>query len=502
MDVAYDGVLYAGVPVMINVPGTLTVDNCEVISNHVGILVRGGTATITDTNITIQNAACDLDSWGSGSAVPYGAITMGNSGSSYSYPTDVTIDSVTFNTPDDARDIYMEGASGTNTATLTIVDGSTLTITNSASINENSIINGDIEVLDGATITIEDGTNVDDTTITLKLGGTIVNNTSNSIDVIFNKETITVFAGVSYTAEIDVESEVEDVIEDTLSDVQDLIDDVISGETVSDEDLADNKENIVSSAADIVSNFDPEIVQLSESVMESLIYLDIILEAATTNSGDLVIDTHDVDTSAVPADEAIPSNQNTSAESGLALAVAPDLEANPGETVYAYLAIEQLATDDDTDLAFNITPMKQIGSSDAEVIPNSDILVPVTFKIYLNDSFDGVTVTIKHIADDGTTTIIEDVAVESDDNGKYIQLTLEHFSVIEVTITEYEEVTGGGSTDDSDDDDVDPDADSNDEVLPDTGADNSLAPATFLLVASLISLAVLVISDKKRLFVK
>lgn len=94
-------------PVFINVPATLTMDNCTVIGGWQGVMMRGGTATISNSTISLQESyATPVEgtnwqkdrqsgssaSWGSGNEVAIAGITMGNNTpNAYQYPTVVTL---------------------------------------------------------------------------------------------------------------------------------------------------------------------------------------------------------------------------------------------------------------------------------------------------------------------------------------------------------------------------------------------------------------------------
>lgn len=96
-------------PIFLNIPGNLTMNGCTVKGLMTGVLVRGGTATITDCDISFDTDAAFTDqanaeefanyfndiNWGSGNMVNLAAITLGNkSEGSYQYPTNVTLNNV------------------------------------------------------------------------------------------------------------------------------------------------------------------------------------------------------------------------------------------------------------------------------------------------------------------------------------------------------------------------------------------------------------------------
>ena len=88
-------------PVMINVPGTLNMDNCVVNGTRQGVLVRGGTAIITNSTIKTTGEYTDgiglylNGDWGSGDEVPMAALVVGNRASAYAYPATCTVTNTT-----------------------------------------------------------------------------------------------------------------------------------------------------------------------------------------------------------------------------------------------------------------------------------------------------------------------------------------------------------------------------------------------------------------------
>lgn len=89
-------------PVLINVPGKLTMDNCTVNGTRQGVLVRSGNATITNCTINLKstqgldgitgsplfadNGKYENKNWSSGDEVPMGALIVGNRSKAYQYP--------------------------------------------------------------------------------------------------------------------------------------------------------------------------------------------------------------------------------------------------------------------------------------------------------------------------------------------------------------------------------------------------------------------------------
>jgi len=90
-------------PVLLNIPSIITVNRCTITGDTQGMVVRGGKATITDSNITLTIEGSieankefadyfDTRNWGEGNMVNVAALTIGNKlESSYQYPTDVSL---------------------------------------------------------------------------------------------------------------------------------------------------------------------------------------------------------------------------------------------------------------------------------------------------------------------------------------------------------------------------------------------------------------------------
>ena len=92
--------------VLMNLPSVITVSGCTLQGSMHAMILRAGTAEITDSHLKLvydssngEGATAEdakdnyIDKWGSGNAVPLAAITVGNDNSKgYLYPTVLTID--------------------------------------------------------------------------------------------------------------------------------------------------------------------------------------------------------------------------------------------------------------------------------------------------------------------------------------------------------------------------------------------------------------------------
>lgn len=98
----------AGNPVLVNIPSQVTITNSTLTGHEQGLVMRGGTAVVENSIInldyiedpdTFEYRAHKYDSanWGTANSVTTAALTIGNKGGSYPYPTNVTLRGVTLN---------------------------------------------------------------------------------------------------------------------------------------------------------------------------------------------------------------------------------------------------------------------------------------------------------------------------------------------------------------------------------------------------------------------
>ena len=101
-------------PVMINVEGSLKVDNCTITGDRQGVLVRAGEAeinnsTVINTGEYSDDNKYDDDDWGSGNEVPVAAIVVGSHNGKYLDDAIVTvIDTVIESQKDGIPAIYVD----------------------------------------------------------------------------------------------------------------------------------------------------------------------------------------------------------------------------------------------------------------------------------------------------------------------------------------------------------------------------------------------------------
>lgn len=89
-------------PILLNIPSNITIDNCEMTGTMHGAIIRGGTAKISNSTLTLVYNKEDYTeiasyfenrNWSSGNEVNVAALTIGNKApSAYQYPTNVTLE--------------------------------------------------------------------------------------------------------------------------------------------------------------------------------------------------------------------------------------------------------------------------------------------------------------------------------------------------------------------------------------------------------------------------
>lgn len=116
------------VTVFFNVPGNLNIEDSKIYGVQNAVAVRGGTANISNSMLSTPNGV-SLDGtdisvgWGSGNALPFGTLLVGNnSESAYQYPSNVTVTNTTITSDNEnVPAIYIWGnATEENGATLSL----------------------------------------------------------------------------------------------------------------------------------------------------------------------------------------------------------------------------------------------------------------------------------------------------------------------------------------------------------------------------------------------
>ena len=102
--------------VMINVPGTLNIENSTIIGSRQAVVARGGVTSIADSTITLTSPYngsdknnYDTTTWGSGNNLPMAALVVGNHADAYKYPATCTLSNTTVTAPDGYKTVYTYG---------------------------------------------------------------------------------------------------------------------------------------------------------------------------------------------------------------------------------------------------------------------------------------------------------------------------------------------------------------------------------------------------------
>ena len=119
---------WTSIGVLLNIPGTLNIEGSTIKGEVAAVAVRGGTATIKDSQLsrpypvsgTDENTYFMDGNWGSGNSFPISTLLLGNRGTTgYQYATDVTLVNTTVSA-NSGKTVYMYGNTGEGLgATLT-----------------------------------------------------------------------------------------------------------------------------------------------------------------------------------------------------------------------------------------------------------------------------------------------------------------------------------------------------------------------------------------------
>ena len=121
-----------GCAVLFNINGKINVSGSDIIGGNQGLILRGGTGILSDSEVSLncieQNASQYANfmhnrDWASGSNVPFAAITAGNRGADYEYPTNLTLKNCEVKSIGDNADMfpamYVWGNSAENNVAIT-----------------------------------------------------------------------------------------------------------------------------------------------------------------------------------------------------------------------------------------------------------------------------------------------------------------------------------------------------------------------------------------------
>lgn len=113
--------------VMINVPGTLAIENSTIIGSRQAVVARGGVTSIANSTITLTSPYegsgknnYDTTTWGGGNNLPMAALVVGNRADAYKYPATCTLNNTTVTAPDGYKTVYTYGMESTETVNRTV----------------------------------------------------------------------------------------------------------------------------------------------------------------------------------------------------------------------------------------------------------------------------------------------------------------------------------------------------------------------------------------------
>ncbi|MFI3325844.1 MAG: leucine-rich repeat protein [Clostridia bacterium] len=236
---------------------------------------------------------------------------------------------------------------------------------------------------------------------------------------------------VTITASV---KEAEEIIEEVKTSVSETLAKV---EEVTVETAEENKEAVNEAASVIATTVSEskEVVSDDTEILEQIKAIDeLYVEANAKITVEAVAPTVDDEVADV---DVLPS---TPVEvTGLAVSALAGTEVE--EDTVLSIVVEQSATVEpevEGTLTLDIKPYIQVGTSDPEVISNDDLQTPITFKIYLNDTFaDKISADVIHTTESGTVYNYS-VPVQLDaDNNPFIELTVTEFSEFVVTPVSY-----------------------------------------------------------------
>lgn len=131
--------------ILLNVKGTLDIDNCDITGDRQAVIVRAGNANITNSNITVTGECRGITdrvdgNWGEGNEVAPGALIVGNRNGNYNAVADVdvsdTVITVNSSADNNFSAIYVD-SNAVHTATIDIT-GANTRVTGTVTTGQNT----------------------------------------------------------------------------------------------------------------------------------------------------------------------------------------------------------------------------------------------------------------------------------------------------------------------------------------------------------------------------
>ncbi len=281
-----------------------------------------------------------------------------------------------------------------------------------------------------------------------------------------------------------VESEENEVIDDTA---KDTIADLVEADTLTDEE----KSAVSDLAEEVAYHTDKEAAKSDAETVKTIIALDELFVAANDNisTSSALLEVAEGVTGA----EQLPEQDIE--VSGLALSAYAGVELDETDEINVYLEVTQQPSDEENTIVFHATPMVVVNGEDPKIIENDDLQTPVTFKIYLNDTYANQTVKVVHILSDNAGEEVIYLDVQEDAVGYYIICTVSEFSEFQVSIVETEGSEGSVDTETSTGsegaEDASTSVDAEDEEVVETGDDSNIMMIIVVMISCMMGLLVL-----------
>ncbi len=177
--------------VMINVDGSLTIENSYIVGDRQAVVVRAGNATITDSTLIVTGEdntttgwgdyyggyTSDSESWGQENEFPSAALLVGSYNGIYYGDADVTVENSTIaSLSDDSAAIYAESNKDTSATGASELYTSTVTLT-----GDDTVVTGTVKTGKATTTDEKTGETVSASTIAIT-GGTYDSDVSKYLD--------------------------------------------------------------------------------------------------------------------------------------------------------------------------------------------------------------------------------------------------------------------------------------------------------------------------------
>lgn len=154
--------------ILLNVEGTLDIDNCIITGDKQAVIVRAGTADITNSKITVTGTYTgSQNNWGDGNNIPTGALVVGNyvngAASAYKDHANVSVSDTTITSEKSEVPAILADSNATYTSNIDIT-GSNTVVTGTVTTGQYNTDHGgnetsDINIYAGKYLTTDESPN-------------------------------------------------------------------------------------------------------------------------------------------------------------------------------------------------------------------------------------------------------------------------------------------------------------------------------------------------------